>query len=245
MFKARFLQVLLAAAGEGDAGGGGESTSNDASDAGDVGVPEKVFSVEDMNRIVQQRLSKEARKYQGLADAAAKYESQKSELEELRAKLEDAGANESQKVLNQMKRELLSAQNQLKSLQEERDAAFQERDKASVGLKSYVVANTTTSALAEAGALPTSMRHAVAMMQIDTKPELITKDDGSQVVQYDIDGVLVTTPQEAAKRWLAANPHFAKARGGSGGVGNGARGGLTTEQMDDMSPEDLLRLGMS
>lgn len=246
MYGRKFWQTLALFAPEtdpADGGGGGGSGADDAE--------ERKFTQADLDRVAKGRAAAADRKYSKYVspdDFAAKMAERDQELADLKAKLEDIGANENQRNLNQLARELKSAQAQLDSFTRERDAAFGERDAARAELDNYVVSQVTSTALVESGALPESMRHAVAMMQMDCKPTLATKENGQRVVQYEIGGVLIEDAAEAAKRWLATNRHFAKAKGGSGSaasVGIPTMNGGGSIPFNERSAGDLIAEGLT
>lgn len=218
---------------------------DDKDDKDDKGK-QKIFTQEDVDRIVQRRLKKETSEREGLA----------KQLEDLKKQLDDSKVDDDGEKVSPTKKLERALERANAKIAELETKAKEAETKATthVGqLKRAALERQAMAALVANGALPTATKHAMAAFLAESGAEVEFEDNGARFV-VTVDG----TPFEddgsgaelgkAAAKWLATNKHFAKAPDGGGGSDPKAKGpnaGPSSIDLEKASAEDLLSAGLS
>lgn len=223
-------------------------------DSGDEGDSEddkeksgKVYSKEDLERIVTKRLSSKSKELNKLQKQFDEQKSANASLTERLEALENKGKDGAgvEKELQRLTKALKRSEDQIASLTSERDAAVSTAEGIASEFKKQRVSGLVRNALAAQKAHPEAIDDAVAAMLGSCSPEF---DDETNELTLTVGGVPFTKPKEAAKRFLESKPFFAQGLPGGSGA-SGGRGGNgsrpSKEQMDGMSEHALLISGLS
>lgn len=199
---------------------------------GDGGGGTRAFSQADVDRIVQERLAKQAEKIKTLeAGNARLIEIEKKLLESderektAREEAELKGKTEVEKLQIQVQK----ANEQLKAKDAEWQKKYGEvetlKGQAETRFLDHVRRSAVSDALSSAGLLKGAGRDATLSFLSEAQIEL-TEDH--QIKTITVGGKSFDKPVEAAKHFLTEKPYYAEpAQGGSGSprLGNGAAGG--------------------
>ncbi len=204
----------------------------------------KTYTDDEVQKIVKTRLKKQERELEttkkALEAAQKKHAETDTRLKELEDKLETSGKTDHEKELAKVQREHAKALEDLKRFQTERDEAVKIAAEASSGLTRTKLETTLREALRTHKAHGKGMDQAVRLML-------------SEGATYDEEGAFAMKvgevpydkPDDAAKKWLEANPHFVEGAGGGSGTPRAGNGKLITgQQMEAMSTTSLLAAGL-
>jgi hypothetical protein len=215
-------------------------------DDGDKGK-DKTFTQDEVERIVKKRIAKAEKENAALTKRAdaAEAESKKNAdaIEKLQARLDDSGkGTNTEKELAQLTRKHAKLEADMAKAKAELGEAQAAAEKATAGLSNTKLRTMVREALRGAKAHGKGMEQAVTLMMHDAEIKL--DDDGKFTAT--IDGVPYDKPEDASKKWLETNPHFAEGVGG--GSGSPRAGGttkmLSPDQLDSMHPTSLLGIGL-
>lgn len=206
------------AGGTGEGGDGGEGGA-EGSSAGGGGEPSNVVPQDQVDRIVQQRLARERKKYESKLEELG-FDSF-DDIAELKRKQKE---REKQKLEeNEQYKELLEKTRQEKD--EQIQQLRQELEKTRSTYHQTTVERTLVEAAAEADAV------APAQVSALLRDRVKLDDDGNPYVVGD-GGERLTdgqgnelSVQGYVKQFLEDNPHFQRAAGGRGAGGRGSEGG--------------------
>lgn len=234
---------------EGEAGG--DDGGGDGDDGGgDDGESAAKFTGADVERLVKRRLSKQERSHKrALAEATKGREELEAQLAELTERLEKNDSAEQKKVSSQ-ERELAKALSRIKEYEGTVSTLTGERDTASKALKDYIIRDKVRSALQEAGALPTALRHASSLFAIESGADLVEEGDDHVVIVRDGD-LESDDLKGAATSWLKRNTHFAKHPGGGTGetrprgTNGTSKRPLTPDVIEKSNPAALVSAGFA
>jgi hypothetical protein len=192
----------------------------------------KMFTQEEVNALIQDRVGRETRSFEKKLTDATKSESEKAaaleqKLAELTARFEDAGKSGAEKELAQLRRELQLAAQQKADFAKERDTLVKERDEASAKHRSQVVSTRLQSELAAAKILPTALSKAVRLAEGEAKIELDT--EGKLSINWNNRVYTDADVSKFAKDFATENPFLAAHPGGGTGTRVSNNGGLSTD----------------
>lgn len=241
LMRALYAPVDDVAGGGGGApppagGGTGEPPANEA-------PPPRMYSEEQVNRIVTDRLAKAKRSNAGGADEAAQIKARaaelEAELEELRGKV--APSEQAQIEANKAARRAAQLEADLNAAKAREAELSGKLGELTTRQKSAAVSDVVRKALATSGAHTPGLEQAVRLMVSEGSAEL--DEDG---VTITIDRVPYTGEAaitKAAAAWLLANPHFQKSTDGGSG-GRRPNGGGVPLDMDKMPAASLISRGL-
>lgn len=181
MPKIPLTSILLALDGWTDPGPLGSTcfVSDDEADTSGANAAGKgkMFSQEDVDRVVEQRLARERRSFETKLAEATKAEADKGallqkQLEELTAKFEDAGKSAGEKELAAMRRELASMTQRYGDASKSLEALTKERDEAIGRHRDEVVSTRFATALGKAKVLSSALGKATASLRGESTVEL-------------------------------------------------------------------------
>lgn len=202
-------------------------------------TPEPKYTDADMQRVVQTRLSKEAKKYESqlaeLQAKAAKSDELSARLAELEEAAEMAGKTAVEKEQARFQREF----DKLRRDAEEKAKAIAERDAQLSEYQRTLQQERTSRALMDAMSAAKVIRPEKAAKAAMLDIQIEHTDEGMRASYGDVhEGTIA----EALAAWTKDNDHFLPAP--AGGAGTRANsGGRHAKPLHEMSDEDLLRLG--
>lgn len=228
-------------------GGGGAPPAGEGAGAGtlpeNAAPPARMFSEEQVNRIVADRLAKANRAGTGVASEAAQAKARaaelEAELEEVRGKM--APNEQAQIEANKAARRAAQLEADLKAATAQRAELEGKLGELTTRQKSAAVSDVVRKALATSGAHTQGLEQAVRLMVSEGAAEL--DDDG---VTITIDRVPYTGEAaitKAAAAWLLANPHFQKSTDGGSGSRRPNGGGVPLD-MDKLPAASLISRGL-
>lgn len=222
----------------------GDNDDDDPPGGGGGDDKGKTFSQEDVDRIVKQRLKKQEREAAKLAKDNEKLSKQLEDLsgkfDELTDRYEKSNKSDAERELTKLQREMAQLTSKFETLQQEKAEAEQTAQQAVQGLTRTKLETTLREALRQNKAHGRGMDQAVKLMLADGAG---FDEDGNFVMK--VDDVPYDKPGEAAARWLANNLHFVEGTGGGAGTPRGSNGKLlSTKDMDDMPPVNLMAEGL-
>lgn len=223
----------------------GDDDDDDANKGKDE---EKKFSQADLDRLIAKRFKNSEKETSALTKKLEAAEKQNAELAERMSELEaKASGNTGEadaKTLQRLEKQNKQLQDQLKTEQEARTAAEKLANDASKGLKQFRVGQLVQNALAENKAHAKGLPVAVKTMLAECSPEF---DEETGELTLTVDGVPFTNTKDAAKRFLESQPYFAEGMGGGSGMvrANGSSGRVSSEQLKNMTSDELLVMGLN
>ncbi len=232
------MSALFAPETENGSGGGGDTTTTTTT----TETP-RVFTQEEVDRIVASRVAKVKGESKGALTASEQAKAHiaqlEAELEETRSKLapDDATKAEQAKIA----RENARLSKELADARAAAAAATTQLGDLTAKQKTAAIETVVRKALGASGAHAQGLEQAVRLMVAEGSAEV--DDEGVTVtidkVPYTGDAAIA----KAAAAWLTANPHFAKSvDGGSGG--RRPNGGAGPADLEKMSARALLGAGM-
>ena len=201
-------------------------------------APIAKYTDADLQRAVQTRLAKEAKKYESqlseLQSKATQAEEMSARLAQLEEERESVGKTAIEKEASRYKRELDKLQRELEArtkLVSERDTAYQQ---VQTTLRTERAMRQVMDTLASEKALNAARAAKYAMTDIVIEHG----EDGSLLASYGDQHDV--TLGEAVKAWLKDNDNFLPAP--AGGAGTRAGGSIGAQPLHERSASDLMKL---